>query len=347
MASLDTEALPHPIQGPLMTPCFHPRRRFLQAAAATSLPLWLPRFARAAAWPDRPIRMVVPFPAGGTLDVLVRLVTQSMGQTLGQPFVVENRPGAGTVIGTDVVAKAAADGHTLLAISNSFTINPSLRSDLPFDPVRDFKPLGQMASTPMVLCAKAVTPEVSLPAIAALLKTRPDALTYASTGNATLAHLMGEVLNVRLGAKMVHVPFNGSPPALNALAAGTVDIAFGLLPDVLPLVRAGRIRALGVASARRAALAPEIPTLVEVLPSLDVSAQVWFALMAPSGVPDAVMQPLEQALTRALAQPDVQATMAARGYDPEGGGSAALQRLLAAESTRYASVIRQANIKPD
>ena len=332
-----------------MTPSCHSRRRLLQAVAAASLPLWIPRSARAALSPDRPIRVVVPFPAGGTLDVLVRLVTQSMGQTLGQPFMVENRPGAGTVIGTDVVAKAPADGHTLLAISNSFTINPALRSDLPFDAVRDFKPLGLMAGTPLVLCAKVATPEISLPTIAALLKTHPDALAYASTGNATLPHLMGEVLNTRLGAKMVHVPFNGSPDALNALAAGTVDIGFGLLPDVLPLVRAGRIRALGVACARRAAQAPEIPTLREALPSLDVAAQVWFALVAPSGVPDAVMQTLEQALTRSLAQPEVQATMAARGYDAggrgSGSGSAALQRLLAAESSRYASVIRQANIK--
>ena len=228
-----------------------------------------------------------------------------MSQDLGQPFTVENRPGAGTVIGTAMVAKAPADGYTLLAISNSFTINPALRPDLPFDTRSDFRPLGQLASTPLVLCARAAEPNHSLPAIAALLKSRPDALTYASTGNATLGHLLGELLNARLGARMTHVPFNGSPPALNALAAGTVDIGFGLLPDVRALVQAGRIRALGVASAQRAAQVPEIPTLIEQLPALELTAHGWFALMAPSGVPDAVMTTLEQSLGRALAQPEV------------------------------------------
>ncbi len=323
------------------------RRRFLQRAAAAPLALWLPLpiQAQAQAWPAQPLRVLVSFPGGGTLDVVVRLVAQAMSATLGQPIVVDNKPGGGTVIGTALAAKAPADGLTLLAVSNSFTINPALLPSLPFDTVRDFQPLGLMASTPLVLCARNGLPATTLAGVAAALQSKPDAYTHATPGNGSLPQLLGEMLNTRLGTRIVHIPYKGTPAALAALAAGEVDLSFALLPDVLPLVRAGKINALGVLSASRVAQAPELPTLVEQLPALDLFARGWFALMVPAGVPAAAAQRLDAALAAALLRPEVQATLVARGYDAESGGTAALQTLLTSEMGRYAAVIRQNNIR--
>ena len=323
------------------------RRRFLQTAAATPLVLCLPTGANTPAWPDRPLRVIVPFPAGGTLDVAVRLVTQAMSATLGQPFVVDNKPGGGTVIGTALAAQAPADGLTLLAVSNSFTVNPSLLPNLPYDTARAFQPLGLMASTPLILCARPGLADGTLAGVVAVLKARPDAFNHASPGNGTAVHLIGEMLNARLGTRVVHVPFKGRPPALSALAGGQVDLSFVLLPDALPLVRAGKVVALGVASPARVAQAPDLPTLVEQMPSLDQYATGWFALMRAPGVPAEAAQRLDTALMAAMAAPEVRAALVARGYAAERGDNATLRELLASETSRYAAIIQQFGIRPE
>lgn len=269
-----------------------------------------------AAYPERPIKLVVPFPAGGSTDMVGRLIAQQLTQSLGQAVTVENRPGAGTVIGTDAVAKAAPDGYTLLLASSSIVLNRLLVKNLPYDAAKAFVPVIGLVKIPHVLVVHPSVPANNLAELIALARAKPGALNYASTGNGTLPHVMGELFLSTANVNIVHVPYNGTSPALQDLLAGRVQMLFDDLSTALPNLRTGRVRAIGMTSAKRSAAVPEYPTLVEGgLAGYDAVA--WFGVSAPAGTPAAIVQTLNTEIARILASPDFQKRIAGFGDTPE------------------------------
>ena len=293
------------------------RRTCMLAAVAT--------VAGAAAWPaaaqssypNRPVVMVVPQAAGGTNDIVGRLVSQKLGEKLGVSTVVENRAGAGGNIGTQAVAKAAKDGYTLLmTISSSQAINPALYKAPGFDPVADFKPISLIGSVPNVLLAHPSFPAKSIPELVALAKTKPDAYQYASAGNGTLNHLLGEMLNQMAGIELQHVPYKGVAPALNDVLGGQLPLLFGSLPSTLQYIKSGKLRALAVSSPARSPALPDVPTIGEFVPGY--SGTLWIGLFAPAGVPQDVSARLEEGMRQALADKDLREKLVAQGVELAG-----------------------------
>ncbi|MGQ3227145.1 MAG: tripartite tricarboxylate transporter substrate binding protein, partial [Hydrogenophaga sp.] len=277
------------------------RRTLLQGTAAFAA---LPMLARAqAAWPARPVRIVVPFPPGGTTDFVARLVGTELAKTLGQPVVIENKPGAGTVIGVDTVAKAAPDGYSFVCVANSFAANQTLVRKLPYDTLKDLRPVALMGMSEHVL---ATHPGSGLKTLADLrdqAKARPGTLSFASFGNGTSAHLSGEMLKLQMGLDIVHVPYKGQGPALTDLLGGQVTMMFGNWPEFRGHVEGGKLVALGMATAQRSQYAPNIPTLAEQ--GVAIESNSWNGLLAPAGTPDAVVQRVNAEVNRALAGPVV------------------------------------------
>ena len=255
-------------------------------------------------YPVKPIRLVAPFAPAGTIDVLARAIGQRLTEAWGQPVVVENRPGAGGNIGTESVAKSAADGYTMLLISVGFASNPALYSKLPFDPIKDFAPVTLVATTQNVLIVHPSVPARSARELIQLAKSRPGQLNFGSSGTGTSQHLAGELFKSMAGVQMQHVPYRGSAPALTALIGGEVSLMFNNLLTALPHVKAGRLRALAVTSAERSPAAPEIPTMAESgLPGYDVST--WYGLLVPTGTPKEIVAKLNAELVRILNLTDV------------------------------------------
>lgn len=280
------------------------------------LPLALagPLRVRAQDWPQRPIVMVVPQAPGGTNDIVGRQVSQKLAEVLGASVVVENRPGAGGNIGTQAVAKAARDGHTLLmTISSSQAINPALYRNPGFDPVADFRPMGLIGSVPNVLLAHPSFPAASLPELLALARGRPDAYRYASAGNGTLNHLLGEMLNSMAGIQLQHVPYKGVAPALNDVLGGQVPLLFGSLPSTLAHIKSGKLRALAVSGAARSPLLPQVPTIGETVAGYN--GTLWVGLFAPAGLPAPVQARLQDAMARTLAARDLRDKLEAAGVE--------------------------------
>jgi tripartite-type tricarboxylate transporter receptor subunit TctC len=298
-------------------------------------------------YPERAVRIVVPFPAGGPADVLARIVGDRLAQSLGKPFVVENKAGAGGNIGMEQGARAAPDGYTLtLAPVGNLTVAPALYAKLPYDPAKDFAPISVLAVVPNVLIVHPSVPAKTVAELVALAKAKPGSLNYASPGNGSIPHLAAELFKRVAGIDIVHIPFNGVAPATNAVLSGEVQIFFGQSSSALPQWRAGKVAALGVATRKRIAAAPELPTIAEQgFP--DFEATSWYALVAPAGTPMPVIDRLHAEIVRALAAPDVRERIAGLGAEPVGNSPAEFAAMQRSETARWTRVAREANIHAD
>jgi tripartite-type tricarboxylate transporter receptor subunit TctC len=318
------------------------KKAMLLAAAL----LFQPAVVAAQGYPAKPVRIIVPFPAGGGTDLMARTLGEKLGAALGQPFPVDNRSGAGGALGTDLVAKAAPDGYTLLVSSSSaLVIGPNLMRKSPYDPLRDLTPVILISSSPNVLVVHPSVPAKSVKELIAVAKRRPGALNYASNGAGTLSHLTAELFKLRTGSDMVHVPYKGAPPAVVDTMAGNVSLLFTAYPTVSAQVKSGRLRALAVTSASRASIAPDLPTVAEILPGFDSSQ--WWGMFGPAGMPPAAVSRLNAEMQKALALGDVRKRLAADAADPIGGSEADCARFLRADFEKWRKVIADAGVQPN
>ena len=304
-----------------------------------------PALAQSASWPAKPVKIVVTFPPGGAPDTLARVLADKWGQTLGQAFTVDNKPGAGGNIGSDFVAKSAGDGYTLLvATVGTHAINPALYASMPYNHIKDFTPVSFLASTPNLLVVNNAVPAKNIRELIALAKKTP--LNFGSSGSGTSIHLSGELFNTMAGVKMQHIPYKGRAQAVPDLLGGRIDMIFDNMPSALPLVKSGDVRALGVTSATRSSAAPNIPTIAESgLPGFEATS--WFALMAPAGLPKEVLARINAETLRVLALPDVREKMALLGLDLAPGTPEALASFIQVETTKWANVVKESGAKPD
>ena len=316
------------------------RRHFILAGASAALPL----VAGAQAWPSKPIRVVVPFTPGGTTDFVTRLVAAELAKSLGQPVMIENKPGAGTVIGVDSVAKSVPDGSSFVTVANSFTVNQTLVKKLPYDGLKDLRPVALMGLSEHVLATHPASGLKNVADIVAQVKASKK-LSYASFGNGTSAHLAGEMLKSQLGVDIVHVPYKGQAPALADLLGGQVSMMFGNWPEFRGHVQSGKLVAIGMATAQRSQYAPDIPTLAEQ--GLKIESNSWNGLLAPAGVPDAVVQRMNAAVNEAMRQPAVVEAFQKGGIAAKSGTPQQFADFIASETARYAEVIRRAGISAD
>ncbi|EYS87993.1 ABC transporter substrate-binding protein [Cupriavidus sp. SK-4] len=325
-----------------------PPKLFLACAAAlTAVLSATPAAAQAQSWPDRPIRLVVPFAAGGATDVLGRLLAVGLGEKLGQSVVVENKPGASTVIGATQVSKAAPDGYTLLlAASTTLTLNPAIRQHLGYDPIKSFTPLGLVADMSLVLVANPDTQITSLKDLVTQAKAHPDKFSYGSFGAGSSVHFGAEMLKSATGIRMVHVPFNGSAPSLTALAGGQVQVAVDTVVATLPLIKGGKIRPVAVLSPQRLPALPQVPTVAESgYPGFQMGT--WFALLAPAGLPAPVQQKLEKALADVANAPATKARMVELALTPAYGNGAAVKARVEKELPEMRAVAARADIRAE
>ena len=300
----------------------------------------------AGSYPVRPIRVVVPFPPGGGADVTMRIMSDPLRAQLGQPLVIENRGGASTIIGTELVAKAKPDGYTILIATTTFTINPSLHATLPYDPLKDLAPITLAALTPYILVVHPSLPVKTVKDLIALAKERPGQLTYASVGNGSATHLATEMLVSRAGIKLVHVPYKGSAPALSDLIGGHVSMYLGSMPASVPQARSGKLRAVAVTGARRAPAAPEVPTIAESgLPGYEFTS--WYGLFAPAGTPPAIIDQIQGAVRKVLERADMRERMLAEGNETVGNTPGEFAAVIRSDISKYAKIVKAANIRPD
>ena len=303
--------------------------------------------AWAQAYPVKPIRLVVPFPPGGATDILARAVAQKLTDAWGQSVIVDNRPGAGGNIGSELVAKAAPDGYTLeLGTVGTHAINASLYSKMPYDHVRDFAPVILVAGVPNVLVVNPGLPVNSVQELIAYAKANPGKLNFASSGSGTSIHLAGELFKVMAGVQMTHVPYKGSSPALQDLLGGQVQLMFDNLPPSLPHIKAGKLRALGVTSATRAPALPDVPTIAESgLPGFEASS--WFGVLAPAGTPPAIIAKLNAEIAKWLDTPEAKEKMLTLGANAAGGTPEDFAKHIAAETAKWAKVVKESGAKVD
>ncbi|WP_422650426.1 Extra-cytoplasmic solute receptor [Cupriavidus sp. H18C1] len=303
--------------------------------------------AAQAAYPERPIRWIVPFPAAGAMDNIARTLGEEMSQTLGQSIVVENRPGAGGNIGAELVGRSPADGYTMLIGANGMAVNPALYRKLSYDPIKDFAPVSLLAVVPNVLVAnKAKTSAKTVPEVIASAKSQPGKYTYASAGNGTSIHLAGELFTSMAGVELLHVPYKGSGPAVTDLLGGQVDYMFDSITSAKPHIDAGKLTAIAVTTSKRSATLPNVPTVAEAgLPGYELSP--WFAAFVPAGTPPAVVETLHRAMVDALRTPAVQKRLAAIGAEPIGSTPAELKQHLAKETDKWGKLIRARGIRAD
>lgn len=322
-------------------------RRMLSLFAAA---LALPGVAIAqteANWPSRPIKWVVPFPPGGAMDAIARTLGDQAARELGQPFVIENRPGAGGNIGADYVAKLPGDGYTIMITSIGMATNPALYTKLSYDPVKDFAPISLLAVVPNVLVVNAAkSADKSVKDALAHARREPGKLTYASAGNGTSIHLAGEMFAALAGVQLLHVPYKGSGPAVTDMLGGQVDLMFDSITSARPHIQSGKLRALGVTTARRSSALPDVPTIAEAgVPGYEVSP--WFAVFAPAGTPATVVARLNQVLNGAMKQPDTLKKLAGVGAEPIGSTPQELASHLNQELDRWSLLIKERNIRLD
>ncbi len=312
-----------------------------------SATLWSSAACCADAYPARAVRIIVPFGPGGP-DTVARLAAQALAARTGQPFVVDNRPGANGIIGAEAVAKAKADGYTLLMTSSSFVVNPSIYRQLPYDTLKDFAPVTQVAAAGgLLLVAGPSTPAQSVQELIALAR-RPDSrIAFASPGVGNTNHLTGELFNARAGIRMLHVPYKGGGQAIAALLAGDVQVAFASPALALPQVRAGKLRALAYTGRARAAYLPEVPTMIEAgLAGFEVDSG-WQGLYAPAGSPADIVATLQREVHAAVGEPAMRERLAALGLEPVGSASAEFGEFLRIEIAKYAEMVRAAGIQPE
>ena len=319
----------------------------LFTAAALACACVLPALAQApAGYPSKPIRFIVPYPPAGATDITARIVGQRMSQNIGQQILIENRGGAAGNIGTDIAAKSAPDGYTVLYTLSSHTINPALFTKLPFNVETDFAPITLVATIPQILVAHPSVPANNIKELIALAKKKPGMLNYASPGTGSPGHLAGELFKLRSGTDIVHVPYKGGGPAVADLLGGQVPLLFTSLPAALPYVKAGRLRALGITTLKRTASAPEIPTFAESgLPDFDVPS--WLGALAPARTPQAIVGRLHQEFVKALQAPEVKDALLAGGADALGNTPAEFEAIIRMELKKWAKLVQEAGIKAE
>ena len=307
----------------------------------------LPDAGHAQAYPTKPIRLVVPFPAGGSLDVVARAIGQRLAEAWGQPVIIDNRPGAGGNIGADLVAKSAPDGYTILeGALSTHAVNASLYRKLPYDPIKDFAPITLVAITPNVLVLNRAFPVNSVPELIAYAKAHPGALSFGSGSNGSAGHLAGELFKSETGIAMVHVPYKGGAPALQALLAGDTQLMFDNLANSTPQLKAGKLKALAVTTAKRSPLAPELPTLAESgLPGFDI--YTWWGLLAPAGTRPEIIAKWNAEVTRILGTPEMRAFFAQEGAEPAPTTPDEFAALIRGETIKYARIVKDSGAKVD
>ena len=300
----------------------------------------------AAAYPERPVRFIVPFAPGGTNDILGRIVAERLSTRLGQPFVIDNRAGANSVIGCEIVARANPDGYTLLIVAAGFAVNPSIIRTLPYDTERDFAPIGMVAGGPYLMVVNPSVPAKSLGEFTAWAKSRPGQVNYASTGTGSPPHLAAELLRISAGFDMQHVPYKGGGAVLPDLLAGRVSMFFGSIATLRPHVQSGKLRAIAVTTVQRAAAMPEVPTVIESgLAGYEVNG--WYGMLAPGKTPRLIISLLNTALRQVLAEPETRTRFASHGMEPAPGTAEAFSALIRSETAKWAKVVRAAGIKPE
>jgi len=298
--------------------------------------------AQAQPYPSKPIRFVVPFGVGGPGDAIGRLIGKQLSESMGQPVVVDNRAGATTIIGTETVARSTADGHTLLLISTTHSVNPSLFTKLPYDPIKDFSPVTLITSTPFMLGLNPSVPASSVSELVALARSKPRILNYGSSGNGSSIHLTSELLANAAKIQMTHVPYKGSGPAFIDLISGQIQMLFSSTVSTLPHVRTGKVRGIAVTSAKRAQALPDVPALAETFPGFESSS--WFGLLAPARTPQSVIDRLLAETRAALKQPDVHQILVGQGAETGGLSPGEFAAYFQSEIRKWAGVIKQAGI---
>jgi tripartite-type tricarboxylate transporter receptor subunit TctC len=321
------------------------RRRFLRFAGAVAASSALPRIASADTYPSRPLRWIVPFPAGGSTDLIARLLGEWLAQKLGQPVIIENKPGGGTNIAVQAVVNAPADGYTLLFAVATNVINPALYKSLPFDFQRDIAPVAGLAELPLVLDVTPTLPANTVPEFIAYAKANPGKINFASFGVRTISQLAIELFKSSTGVDVVHVPYQGGAPMLTDLLSGRIQAGVDALPNSLPHIRSGGVRALAVLSAKRTPALPDVPTMGETIAGFEVTP--WTALGVPSGTPNAIVERLNREINAGLADPGIRARMAEVGGVPLLYSPVELRALIARDAAKWAKVVEQAGIKPE
>ncbi len=335
-----------------MTTKFKQRRRVLGAMVLSAMGLAALPAGAQSAWPSKPVRIVVPFAAGGTTDILARAVAPELSKAFGQPFIVDNRAGAGGNVGAEIVAKSPGDGYTLLmGTVGTHGINRALYSKLPFDPIKDFAPITMVAGVPNVMVMNAdKARSMGIDSAADFVKyarANPGKLNMASSGNGTSIHLAGELFKSMSGTYMVHFPYRGSGPALLDMISGTMDVMFDNLPSSMPQIKAGKLKALAVTSRQRSAAVPEVPTVEEAAGLKGFDATSWFGLLAPAGTPPDVVSRIQQETAKALNSPAIKEKLLAQGAIPSGNTPAEFARHIDAEHRKWAEVVKASGAKVD
>jgi len=322
-----------------------PRRQFLRlSAAAAALPA-ISRFAWAQTYPARPVRWIVPFPPGGLADIVVRLIGQYLAEKLGKPFVVENRPGASTNLGTEVVVRAPPDGYTLLFVGQPHAVNAALHAKLNFNFIRDIAPIAGIMRVPNVVAVNPSVPAKTIPEFIAYAKANPGKINFASSGMGTTSHVAGELFKIMAGVDMVHVPYRGSTPALTDLLGGQVQAMFDNMTSSIEHIKSGRLHALAVTTASRSEALPDVPTVADFVPGFEVSA--WSGVGAPKNTPAEIIGKLNGEINAALADARIKARLADLGGTILAGTSSTFGKLIADETEKWSKVIRAGNIKAE
>ena len=318
-------------------------RRLIAAIALASIAT----LAQAQAWPSKPIKWVVPFAPGGTTDILARTVGEKLAVALGQPVIIENKPGAGGGVGAEYTAKAAPDGYTIMGGTiSTHAINASLYKDLPYDPVKDFVAITLIARVPNMLVVNTAVPAKDVKELIALLKANPNKYSFASSGNGTSQHLSGELFKSMSGTEMQHIPYKGSPPALQDVMGGQVTMTFDNITTAWTLAKAGKLRALAVTTAKRSSIAPDVPTLAESgLPGFEVGS--WQGVFAPAGTPPAIVKRLNAEIVKALNLPDVREKLGALGAEIVADSPEEFSALVKSEVVKWSDVVKKSGAKVD
>jgi tripartite-type tricarboxylate transporter receptor subunit TctC len=318
---------------------------WLHVAAAVAAAALAPIAAQAdGPYPDKPVRFVVPYPPGGGTDVIARIVQNKFQAVLGQPIIIDNRGGGGGSLGTEIAAKSAPDGYTVLFTLSSHTINPAIFQKLSFDTEKDFEPIGTVASLPQILVAHPSLPANTVAELVALAKQKP--MHFASVGNGSPGHLAGELFNLRTGTTMTHVPYRGGGPAINDVLGNQVPLLWVSIPAAAQHVKSGKLKALGVSTLKRSAAFPDVPTMQEA-GIADFEVDSWYAMFVPAKTPKAVIEKLNKALNTVVQDGEIKEKLLAQGSEGVGGTPEALGKTVSAEMVKWAALVKQANIKAD
>jgi tripartite-type tricarboxylate transporter receptor subunit TctC len=297
-------------------------------------------------YPDKPVRFVVPYPPGGGTDVIARIVQDRFQALLGQPIIIDNKGGAGGSVGSELAARAAPDGYTVLFTLSSHTINPAIYPKLSFDTIKDFESIGTVASLPQILVANPQVPANTVAELVALAKAKPELLAYASVGNGSPGHLAGELFKLRTGTQMTHIPYRGGGPAVTDVISGQVPLLWVSIPAAAQFVKAGKLKALAVSTLKRSAAFPDVPTVQETgVPDFEVDS--WYAMFVPARTPQPVIDRLNRTLNTIVAEPGIRDKLLAQGAEGVGGTPQTLTRIVAAEIPKWAKLAKDANIKAD